>query len=121
MNTAKTLNSIDDVAKYYAKVHEVWSDKMLSHLIENSDMFNFQVKELTETIATFNQTCKDQIRQFFFVDIFDGEQLKKHSSLISFVMAVAVVSKWVDDRFASKKAKQFGIRVNCFFKVCIKI
>ena len=124
LKEAKNLNSTESIALFYNKVYSYWSNKVLQQLVENNADFKREIEELTESIARFNQTCSESIRDFFFKDLFDLKALNlniftwswKQSPLASIVSAMILILKFIDDRIASNYAKKHGIRVNVYHK-----
>ena len=125
LKSAQNLSSVSEVAEYYSKVHSYWSNKVLLQLVDNNESFKKQIEELTETINQFNQTCSEQIRDFFFTDLFDLSAKKLNilswswpqSPLCSIVSVLIFILKFADDRNASRKSKKYNIKVNPYHKV----
>ena len=136
---AKKLSDVEHVAELYAAQYAFWSNKVIEQLIKNdqkeSKRFEKVDEKLTETISQLNSTVKSQLQEFFFTDMF---RLMKDAwygtDEVGFTMAhyvwqqsawactcsvAVIILKFFDDRFASRKAKQYGIKVNPYHKVKI--
>ena len=117
---AKTLSEVEKVAELYSATHAFWSEKVLAQLIEND-------LNMKAAMSSFNQTCKDSVREFFITDFFDilaGWFSSKHnvdgktmmnfiwsqSSWGSIVASCFVLAGWIDQQFARRLAFKWGLK-----------
>ena len=138
LTEAKKLKSQDEILVLYSKVIQQWSDKVVEQLVKNSELQKNLTATILDRMTTCNESIKIQLEEFFFTDLiwlfsdtwcgtnYTLERdltLKKwswsQSPQTGFVSVMILIGRFLDDRCASRLAKKYGIRPNCFFKVKI--